>query len=178
MKQLLLFNRQKCRPLSLPLLRRMAKHILEHLRACRKYELGVHLIGSSEMTELNITFLGHAGSTDVISFDHTDELDDGKLARGAPLPPFPSPPITGSLHGEIFISVDDAVAQAGRFRATWQAEIVRYLAHGILHLEGYNDTVPDARRTMKREENRLFMELSRRFDIDKLDRAKNGCKSK
>jgi ssRNA-specific RNase YbeY (16S rRNA maturation enzyme) len=70
------------------------------------------------------------------------------------------------------------VAQAGRFRATWQAEIVRYLAHGILHLEGYNDTVPDARRTMKREENRLFMELSRRFDIDKLDRAKNGCKSK
>ncbi|MGP8200248.1 MAG: rRNA maturation RNase YbeY [Limisphaerales bacterium] len=178
MKLLLLFNRQKCRPLSLALLRRMTKHILEDLRACRKYELGIHLIGSSEMTDLNETFLGRAGSTDVIAFDHNDDADDGNLAGRAPRPPFPSPPITGSLHGEIFISVDDAVAQAGRFRATWQAEIVRYLAHGILHLEGYNDTEPGAQRTMKREENRLVMKLSRRFDFDKLDRANNGCKSK
>ncbi|MGD0814492.1 MAG: rRNA maturation RNase YbeY [Verrucomicrobiota bacterium] len=178
MKQLLLFNRQKSRPLSLALLRRMARRILEDLRACRKYELGVHLIGYSEMRKLNETFLGHAGSTDVITFDHNDDAGDGNPPGRAPRPAFPSPPISVSLHGEIFISVDDAVAQAGRFRATWQAEIVRYLAHGILHLEGYNDTEPTARRTMKRAENRLVLELSQRFDFDKLDRAKNGCKSK
>jgi probable rRNA maturation factor len=160
MKLLRLFNRQKSRPLRLPLLRSMARHLLEERRPRPAYELGVHLIGAFEMTELNETFLGRAGSTDVIAFDHREGADDGRL------------------HGEIFISVDDAVAQAGRFGATWQAEIVRYLAHGILHLEGYNDTEAGPRRAMKREENRLVMELSRRFDLDKLDRAENGCKSK
>ena len=160
MKLLRLFNRQKSRGLSLPLLRRIARHLLEESRARPKYELGVHLIGAFEMNELNETFLGHSGSTDVITFDHQEAADDG------------------NLHGEIFISVDDAVAQAGRFGATWQSEIIRYLAHGILHLEGYNDTETAPRRAMKREENKLVKELSRRFDLDKLDRAKNACKSK
>jgi len=160
MKLLRLFNRQKCRVLSLALLRRMAQHLLEQSRARRKYELGIHLIGAFEMTELNETFLGHSGSTDVITFNHQEAADDG------------------NLHGEIFISVDDAVAQAGRFGATWQSEIIRYLAHGILHLEGHNDTETGPRRAMKREENKLVKELSRRFDLDKLDRAKNASKCK
>ena len=72
MKLLRLFNRQKSRLLSLALLRRMAMHLLEDLRARRKYELGVHLIGAFEMTELNETFLGHSGSTDVITFNHQE----------------------------------------------------------------------------------------------------------
>ena len=97
MKLLRLFNRQKSRVLSLALLRRIALHLLEDSRARRKYELGVHLIGAFEMTELNETFLGRSGSTDVITFNHQEAAGDG------------------NLHGEIFISVDDAVAQAGRF---------------------------------------------------------------
>ena len=64
------------------------------------------------------------------------------------------------------------------FGATWQSEIIRYLAHGILHLEGYNDTETGPRRAMKREENRLVKELSRRFDLGKLDRAENASKCK
>ncbi len=160
MKLLRLFNRQKSRVLSLALLRRIALHLLEDSRARRKYELGVHLIGAFEMTELNETFLGRSGSTDVITFNHQEAAGDG------------------NLHGEIFISVDDAVAQAGRFGATWQSEIIRYLAHGILHLEGYNDTETGPRRAMKQEENRLVRELSRRFDLGKLDRAENASKCK
>ena len=160
MRLLRFFNRQKCRGLSVALLRRVAKHILEESRARGDYELGIHLIATAEMTDLNETFLGHAGSTDVITFDHQEGAHDGHL------------------HGEIFISVDDAVAQAGRFGATWQSEITRYLAHGILHLEGYNDTEPGLRRTMKREENKLVKELSGKFDLGKLGRAKNVSASK
>ena len=160
MKLLRLFNRQRSRRLSLPLLRRVARHLLEDLRDCRNYELGVHFIGSFEMTELNETFLGRPGSTDVITFDHRELADDG------------------NLHGEIFISVEDAVAQAGRFGATWQEEIIRYLAHGVLHLEGFNDTEPGPRRAMKREENRMVRDLSRRFDPGKLEGAKNVSKHK
>jgi rRNA maturation RNase YbeY len=158
MKLLRLFNRQKSRVVGVALYRRIAVHLLEDLLARPKYELGVHLIDAFEMTELNETFLRHAGSTDVITFNHHEGEDDGPL------------------HGEIFISVDDAVAQAGRFGETWQSEIVRYLVHGILHLKGYNDLETGPRRVMKREENRLVKQLSRCFELNKLDCAKNVSK--
>jgi probable rRNA maturation factor len=153
MRVLRLLNRQKSRPLSMTLWRHIARHLLEESLFLRKYELGVHLVDAFEMTKLNETFLRHAGSTDVITFNHQAAADQGRL------------------HGEIFISVDDAVAQAGRFKATWQAEIVRYLAHGILHLQGYDDTEAKPRRSMKRTENKLVKELSRRFDLSKLSPA-------
>jgi probable rRNA maturation factor len=158
MRLLRVFNRQKSRRLKTALLRRIGKYLLEESRACRDYELAVHLIGASEMTKLNETFLGHPGSTDVITFNHQE-------AAGG-----------GHLHGEIFISVDDAVAQGKQFGATWQSEIVRYLAHGVLHLEGHDDTAPAPRRAMKRKENNLVKELSRRFDLDTLGAVEHGCK--
>ena len=46
------------------------------------------------------------------------------------------------LRGELFISIDDSVAHARRFRTMWQAELVRYIIHGLLHLEGYDDVTP------------------------------------
>jgi probable rRNA maturation factor len=104
---------------------------------------------------LNEQFLGHPGSTDVIAFDYEEETEGGGWC------------------GEIFISVDDAVASAPRFRATWQLELARYLVHGMLHLRGYDDQEPAARREMKREENRLLKALSRRFDWSKLERPKH-----
>ena len=154
MRLLQVFNRQKSRKLDAVLLRRIGRHLLENLLDHGEYELGVHLIDAYEMAELNETFLGHAGSTDVLTFDHQRTANDGRL------------------HGEIFISVEDAQAQAVRFRATWQEETVRYLAHGLLHLEGHDDTEPALRRAMKREENKLVKELSCCFDLGKLDRAK------
>jgi probable rRNA maturation factor len=155
MKLLRVLNRQKCRRLSGTQLRRMAKFLIENLLDRSRYELGVHLIGADEMTRLNESFLGHAGSTDVITFDHRDTPDPG------------------NLYGEIFISVDDAVTQAAQFGQTWQSEVVRYLAHGLLHLEGYDDLKPAARRIMKRQENKLVKELSRRFNPGKLVPVKN-----
>jgi rRNA maturation RNase YbeY len=87
---------------------------------------------------------------------------------------FPAPNQSGDsppwLHGEIFISLDDAFVQARRFRTTWQQELVRYLVHGILHLCGYNDATGTARRRMKREEDRLLRALGRRFALSKLAR--------
>jgi probable rRNA maturation factor len=151
-----LANRQKARVLDRRLFRRVARCLLEELLGHESYELGVHFIGAAEMARLNETFLRHQGSTDVITFDHREE------AAGE------------GLHGEIFISVDDAVGHGRRLGLPWQWEVARYLAHGLLHLEGCNDTAPGPRRLMKRRENKLFMELSKRFDLGKLGRGGNG----
>jgi rRNA maturation RNase YbeY len=72
--------------------------------------------------------------------------------------------------------VDEAVASAPRFRATWQKELARYVVHGILHLRGYEDGRSAARRTMKKEENRLLKALSRRMDWGKLEEIKHAAR--
>jgi probable rRNA maturation factor len=153
MSVLHLANRQKTCALDRRLLRPIARCLLEKLLRRDSYELGVHLIGAAEMARLNETFLRHQGSTDVITFNHLETADADRI------------------YGEIFISVDDAVAQARRFGVPWQSEIVRYLTHGLLHLEGCDDTAPGPRRVMKRRENSLLKELSRRFDLGKLGRG-------
>jgi probable rRNA maturation factor len=58
--------------------------------------------------------------------------------------------------------------QARRFGVTWQAELARYIIHGILHLRGHDDQNATARRRMKREEGRLLKELDGRFRLSKL----------
>ncbi len=75
-------------------------------------------------------------------------------------------------HGEIFICIDDALIQAKQFAVSWQSELTRYLIHGILHLEGFDDTEAALRKVMKRRENNLVKELSKRFDFRKLSRRK------
>jgi probable rRNA maturation factor len=103
-------------------------------------ELGIHLVSRREMARVNWDFLRHEGSTDVITFDH-----GSTRAR---------------LHGELFISVPDAVTQAREFGTTWRAEVARYVIHGLLHLCGYDDLKPAQRRVLKREEERLVRRLA------------------
>ena len=103
------------------------------------------------MTLLNESFLHHQGPTDVISFDYYE--------KGPP----------GELWGEIIVCTDEAILQARRFRTTWQSELVRYIVHGILHLNGYDDRVPKERNRMNRAENGLLRDLAVRFDFAAID---------
>jgi probable rRNA maturation factor len=144
------FVRQRAVTLERTLWRRVARCLLEELLDRRDYELGVHFVGATEMARLNETFLGHEGSTDVLTFNHQEQPE---LER---------------FYGEIFICVDDALVHARRFRVRWQCELARYLVHGVLHLEGCDDTDPASRRVMKRRENTLLKALSDRFNLGKL----------
>jgi probable rRNA maturation factor len=149
-RTLVLRNRQSFRRLDLRHLRRIASALLRDELNRGGYDLGFYLVGESEMTKLNETFLRHRGCTDVITFDYSD----------------PAQP--GSLTGEIFICVPEAVVQSRRFRTTWQREVVRYLVHGALHLIGYDDRSAGARRRMKAMEDRLLRRLAARFDLNLL----------
>jgi probable rRNA maturation factor len=116
-------------------LRFLIRHFLDHGLGLTDYCLGVHLVDRPAIVRLNQTYLRHPGATDVITFDH----------QATP---------TRNLHGELFICVPVAIEHARRYRTSWQMEVVRYLVHGILHLLGYDDRSPAARRRMKAEEDR------------------------
>ena len=95
--------------------------------------------------ELNRRFLGRDRATDVIAFDYTHD------PLGSSDEPDPA--------GEVFISVDRAIAEARRRRLPLQRELLLYVVHGVLHLVGYDDRrAADARR-MRREQLRLIRHL-------------------
>ena len=149
-------NLQRARKINRRLLKQIADALLAELNMGQA-EIGICLVDAREMARLNETFLRHAGSTDVITFDYSDP---GTPTRGA----------RSAVHGEIFVCVDEAVLQAQKFGTNWQSETVRYIVHGVLHLTGHDDRRSPARRKMKREENRLLAGLSRRFSLAQLSR--------
>ena len=150
MSELYLRNRQRTRRVNLRLLRRIASELVP--KTCSgDFRIGVLLVGTEEITRLNEAFLQHAGPTDVIAFGY---------ASGA------SP----SLHGEVFICVDEAVRQASHYGTTWQRELVRYLTHGLLHFQGYDDAKAPQRRKMKAVEDSLVDAVARQFPLRQLSR--------
>ncbi|MFP4353172.1 MAG: rRNA maturation RNase YbeY [Puniceicoccaceae bacterium] len=91
-------------------------------------ELSVVFLGDAEMGELHGTFLGDPSPTDVITF--------------------PGDPDFGES-GEICIGVERARAVHHSHGQDFSAEILLYLAHGWLHLAGYDDRSENDRRKMR-----------------------------
>ncbi|MBA4147564.1 MAG: rRNA maturation RNase YbeY [Verrucomicrobia bacterium] len=154
MKVLSIRNRQRICRVDLVLFKRIIRVVLHDILGCTDYELGLYIVGAEEMAVMNETFLQHAGSTDVITFDYNDSS-------------------SATLHGEVFICMDDALEQAKQFKTSWQSELTRYAVHSLLHLLGYDDLQPEKRRVMKREENRLLKQVAKQFNLSKLQRAQS-----
>jgi rRNA maturation RNase YbeY len=186
--RLCLRNRQRLRSIDLPLLRRIIAALLEDLLPARTFDLAIHLVRAPEITRLNEIFLHHRGPTDVITFDYTGQAGRSvaplrrprTAQKSTPSPRLPGPLVADArvsdasalVHGELFVCLDEAVGQCRRFNTLWQSELVRYIVHGILHLLGYDDRRPAARRLMKREEDRLLTQLAKRFPFRRLGRAR------
>lgn len=154
---LVIANRQRTKKINTRVLKEIVSGLFGELKITEA-ELGINLVGAREMTLVNETFLQHEGSTDVITFDHTEK----RRAKGGK---------RKLIHGELFVCVDDAIKQAKEFQTNWQLEVVRYIVHGVLHLLGYDDMKPLLRREMKREENRLVRQLAKRFSLAQLSRT-------
>jgi probable rRNA maturation factor len=130
--ELTVVNRQRVRRVEKIVLTDLLEAFLA--RFATEWRVSVVLVTQNTMERLNMQFLGHEGSTDVITFDQ------GSKGR--------------RLCGEIYISVADAVSQAGDFGVPWAEEVFRYAIHGMLHLAGYDDLSPGPRRRMKAAEGR------------------------
>jgi probable rRNA maturation factor len=148
-------NRQRARPLNTKFLRDIVLVLLVQELSRDDFEIGISIVGEQTMTRMNEGYLRHKGSTDVITFDYTD------ATRSKP------------LIGEVFVCMDEALAQAPRFQVSWQNELVRYIVHGILHLSGHDDKSAAARRKMKHEENRLMRRLASRYELEQINTTRH-----
>jgi probable rRNA maturation factor len=115
-----------------------ARLVLEH-EGISRATLSIAVVSDKAIRQLNRRYLQHDYATDVLSF----LLDSG----------------TGWLNGEIIVSADTAAAQAPEYGSSPQDELLLYVIHGTLHLVGFDDTTPTARRKMQARQRRYLRQL-------------------
>ena len=108
-------------------------------------EVSVALVDDAEIARLNEHFLGHAGATDALAFDLPDDDSD-------------------ALEGEVIVSTETAIREARDHTHSAETEVLFYVAHGMLHLCGWNDDTDEKRAAMLNEQRTILRTLGHRID--------------
>lgn len=126
-------------------LRRLAVHVLRAEGVAPPAEVGLVVADDETLRDLNRRYLGLDEPTDVLSFGHD------------PSPkPFVTPPDGVRRLGEVILSYPTAERQAREAGHSVQKEAAHLVAHGLLHLLGYDHANrKDERRMRAREEELL-----------------------
>ncbi len=126
-------------------------------------ELSLLFISESDIAELNVSFLGKAGPTDVLSFPiDAADLDLMPVATGATRGPDRAPHDPSDLPlllGDVVICPSVAVAQAPNHAGTIDDELALLVVHGILHVLGHDHAEPTETAVMRERELRLLEQL-------------------
>ena len=118
-------------------------------------DLSIVFLDGRAMRKLNRQALGHDYVTDVITFDLAGHRTQGtghkKLKRLVPCALCFVP-----LEGEIYICPSEAKRNARVYGEPVEREILRYVAHGVLHLLGHDDRTSSDRDKMRKLEDKLL----------------------
>lgn len=87
------------------------------------------------LLQMNRQYLGHDYYTDIITFDSREDA------------------LSKRLDGDIFISVDTVRANGEEYGEGFEREIMRVIAHGLLHLIGFDDHTAAQQKKMREAEN-------------------------
>lgn len=119
--------------------------IIEEIKGVRKWirefartygkevgELHYTLCSDEYLYKMNVDILGHDFYTDIITFPLCE--DD-------------------IVSGEFYISVDRIKDNANTFNRSFKDELHRVMAHGVLHLMGFDDLSDEEEAEMRRQED-------------------------
>ncbi|GIM54646.1 rRNA maturation RNase YbeY [Capnocytophaga cynodegmi] len=102
-------------------------------------ELNYIFCDDNYLHQINVQYLDHDTLTDIITFDYTEEQ---------------------TISGDIFISVERVADNAKDFNVDFQAELLRVMAHGVLHLCGYKDkSDAESKQMRSKEEEKMGLFL-------------------
>lgn len=111
--------------------------------------VSVSFLDSAAMEKMNGQCLGHAGDTDVISFDYRAGDDPDSVV-------------------ELIICPAAAAREAAKRELPYARELTLYLVHGLLHIAGFDDLKPELKRRMRRAERRVLAVLEKRFRFESI----------
>jgi len=144
---------------------RIKKLISDILKGERVKESGcinICFVNNTLIKKFNIKFLKNNSSTDVLAFNLSDWTEEHglpsvtrpyRIGRYAPLRSRQSHRKNNKvLLADIMISTETAITHARKFKTTPNYELMLYVAHGILHVLGYDDRNNTEAKLMRKKE--------------------------
>jgi probable rRNA maturation factor len=154
--------------------RRRAGKMLDHL-ALRGVELSVALVDDATIHTLNRSYRRKDKPTDVLAFPMAEENGAGKRRRAARGPVDPAA-FQGML-GDVIVSIETAARQAAQRGRPQLDEVTMLLAHGLLHLLGYDHHTDADEREMTARTRELEAAATRRSSLAVIQRRNGASKA-
>ena len=133
---------------SMPRLRKLVtavcKRFGDYAKTNTKYEISIAIVDDTEIKKLNTQYLDHRTTTDCLSFDLSDSEDESKMFQ-------------------LIVNGEMAVSQARMRGHADEAELALYIAHGLLHNLGFDDSTPSLARKMHQAEDEILQQLGYGF---------------
>jgi len=96
-------------------------------------ELNYVFVSDEALLVINRKYLNHDTYTDIITFDNSEN--------------------NNQIEGDIFISIERIKENSVIFSNNFETELLRVMAHGVLHLCGYGDKKEKEVKIMREKEN-------------------------
>lgn len=112
---------------------------LKNLAKAHKFKIGrlvYNFVNNEEILRINKKHLEHDYFTDIITFNYVEG---------------------NKINGEIFISTEQVEEQRHDYDNNFEEELLRVIAHGLLHLVGFDDHNDEDRGIMRREEEKSLI---------------------
>ena len=120
--------------------------VSRELPSVRQYVLSLHLVGDETIRALNAEHRDKDAATDVLSFPLFE-------------PGFALPPDEPVHLGDVVVSYPRAVAQADEYGHSVEREVAYLVAHGVLHVLGYDHEEESDRLRMREKEEEALRPL-------------------
>lgn len=98
------------------------------------HHIQIILLDDEGLLDMNKSHLQHDYYTDILTFDYSEAPDE--------------------IDCELYISLDRVKDNAHQLGETFKREYLRVIAHGMLHLLGFNDKSDKEQALMRAEEDR------------------------
>ena len=117
------------------LLDRVKSAIHELHPSMRLKKIDVYGVSDEELLSINKKHLEHDYYTDIITFDYS---------RG------------NKISGELYVSLERVEENALALGLSYESELRRVVAHGILHLIGFKDKTEEEEKAMRSKEDEVL----------------------
>ena len=101
----------------------------------RLKKIEVYGVSDEELLSINKKHLEHDYYTDIITFDYS---------RG------------NKISGELYVSLERVEENALALGLSYESELTRVVAHGILHLIGFKDKTEEEEKAMRSKEDEVL----------------------
>lgn len=106
----------------------------------RQATVTITIVGDEQMRQVHTQFLKKRSTTDVMSFDLTDEFETTRTF-------------------EVVVNAERAARQGRKRKHSVEAELALYITHGLLHQLGFDDLEPELARRMHQTEDAILKKL-------------------